>query len=204
MLKLFARRYQNRTIGAYDLVVARPPKFDRTQALRAAMLLFWERGFEGTSINDLTEAMGISPPSLYAAFGDKQALYDAAVDLYEVTAVVPPALEAATAREVFELMLNRAVELYTRPGQPRGCFVIADPVLRERRILGRDAIAERLLRAQGAGDLDAGVNVDALTDYMDTVLRGLSAKARDGASRKQLRAAATLALNAWPVPSSLP
>lgn len=178
--------------------MARPPKFDRAEALRRAMHLFWEHGFEGTSVNDLTGAMGISAPSLYAAFGDKQALYDAAVDLYELTAVVPPALEAATARAAFEMMLDRAVELYTRPGHPRGCFVIADPVLRQRRGVGRAAIADRLRRAQRAGDLDGEVDVEALTDYMDTVLRGLSAKARDGASRKQLRAAADLALSAWP------
>ncbi len=143
------------------------------------------------------------PPSLYAAFGgDKQALYDAAVDLYELTAVVPPALEAPTAREVFEQMLDRAVKLYTRPNHPRGCFVIADPQLRQRRGVGRAAIADRLRRAQRAGDLAREVNVEALTDYVDTVLRGLSAKARDGASRKQLRAAADLALQAWPTPTT--
>ncbi|AKK29082.1 TetR/AcrR family transcriptional regulator [Mycobacterium sp. EPa45] len=178
--------------------MARPPKFDRAEALRCAMHLFWERGFEGTSVNDLTDAMGISAPSLYAAFGDKQALYEAAVDLYELTAVVPPALEEATARGAFEAMLDRAVTLYTRPGHPRGCFVIADPVLKQRRASGRTAIAERLRRSQRAGDLDGGVDVEALTDYIDTVLRGLSAKARDGASRRQLRAAADLALTAWP------
>ncbi|MCV7218026.1 TetR/AcrR family transcriptional regulator [Mycobacterium crocinum] len=182
--------------------MARPPKFDRDEALRSAMHLFWERGFEGASVNDLTEVMGISAPSLYAAFGDKQALYDAAVDLYELTAVVPPALEAPTAREVFEQMLDRAVKLYTRPNHPRGCFVIADPQLRQRRGVGRAAIADRLRRAQRAGDLAREVNVEALTDYVDTVLRGLSAKARDGASRKQLRAAADLALQAWPTPTT--
>ena len=184
--------------------MARPPKFDREEALRSAMHLFWERGFDGVSVNDLTEAMGISAPSLYAAFGDKQALYDAAVGLYELTAVVPPALEAPTAREVFEQMLDRAVKLYTRPNHPRGCFVIADPLLRQRRGVGRAAIADRLRRAQRAGDLARDVDVEALTDYMDTVLRGLSAKARDGASRKQLRAAADLALLAWPTPTKVP
>ncbi|GAY16160.1 TetR/AcrR family transcriptional regulator [Mycobacterium sp. shizuoka-1] len=178
--------------------MARPPKFDREEALRCAMQLFWERGFDGASISDLTEAMGISPPSLYAAFGDKQALYDAAVDLYELTAVVPPALQAPTAREVFEQMLDRAVEFYTRPGHPRGCFVIADPLLRTRRSRGRDDIVDRMRQAQRAGDLDREANAEALADYIDTVLRGLSAKARDGASRKQLRAIAVVALRAWP------
>lgn len=183
--------------------MARPPKFDRAEALRRAMHLFWQRGFHGTSISELTEAMGISPPSLYAAFGDKQALYDAAVDLYETDAVVPPALKAATARDVVEQILDRAVELYTRLDHPRGCFVISDPVLVERRKTGRAAIVRRLRRAQRAGEFADGVDVIALTDYIDTVLRGLSAKARDGAGRRQLRAAADVALTAWPsAPSS--
>lgn len=178
--------------------MARPPKFDRAEALQAAMHLFWEKGFDGTSITDLTGAMGISPPSLYAAFGDKQTLFEACVELYERSAVVPPALEAPTAREVFVQMLDRAVELYTRPAHPPGCFVISDPTLKARRGSGRDAIARRLRRAQQSGDLPDDVEVPALTDYVDLVLRGLSAKARDGATRRQLRAAADVALRAWP------
>ena len=98
----------------------------------------------------------------------------------------------------FAQMLNRAVELYTRPAHPPGCFVISDPTLKARRGTGRDAIARRLRRAQQSGDLPAGVDVAALTDYIDLVLRGLSAKARDGATRRQLRAAADVALRAWP------
>ena len=156
--------------------MGRPPKFDRADALQAAMHLFWDRGFDRTSINDLTAAMGISPPSLYATFGDKQALFDAAVELYERSAVVPPALP--------------------------GCFVISDPTLRARRDSGRDAITRRLRRAQRVGDLPASADVAALTDYVDLVLRGLSALARDGATRRQLRAAADVALRAWPVPAS--
>ncbi|MEW5812490.1 MAG: helix-turn-helix domain-containing protein [Actinomycetota bacterium] len=184
--------------------MGRPPKFDRAEALQAAMHLFWDRGFDRTSISDLTAAMGISPPSLYAAFGDKQTLFDAAVELYERSAVVPPALAAATAHEVFATMLDRAVELYTRPAHPPGCFVISDPTLRARRDSGRDAIARRLRRAQRTGDLSSEHDVNALTDYIDLVLRGLSAKARDGATRRQLRAAADIALMAWPAAPSSP
>ncbi|MBI5340617.1 TetR family transcriptional regulator [Mycobacterium sp. BK558] len=184
--------------------MARPQKFDRAEALQAAMHLFWERGFDGTSISDLTQAMGISPPSLYASFGDKQTLFEAAVELYERSAVVPPALEAATAHEVFTAMLERAVDLYTRPAHPPGCFVISDPTLKARRGTGRDAIARRFRRAQQAGDLPPDVDVAALTDYVDLVLRGLSAKARDGATRRQLRAAADVALRAWPSAPSSP
>lgn len=178
--------------------MARPPKFDREEALRSAMHLFWERGYDRTSISDLTEAMGISPPSLYAAFGDKQALFEAAVDLYEQSAVVPLALEADTARGVFERILDRAVTLYTDPTHPRGCLVISDPTLTRRRGSARDALVERLRRAQRAGDLSGDADPRALADYVDLVLRGLSGKARDGATRAQLRAAADIALLAWP------
>ncbi len=178
--------------------MARPPKFDRDEALRSAMHLFWDRGFDRTSINDLTEAMGISPPSLYAAFGDKQALFDAAVDLYEQTAVVPPALSAATAREVFEQIVDRAVQFYTRTGHPPGCLVISEPTLAQRRKFGHEALVKRLRSAQRAGELPDDADPRALADYIDLVLRGLSSKARDGASRAQLRAAADIALAAWP------
>ena len=178
--------------------MARPPKFDRDDALRRAMYLFWERGFDRTSINDLTAAMGISAPSLYAAFGDKQALFDAAVDLYEQESVVPPSLEESTARGVVEEILDRAVDLYARPAHPRGCLVIADPTLKERRLSGRDALVKRLRRAKRAGDLPADSDPRALADYIDLVLRGLSSQARDGATRAQLRAAADVALAAWP------
>lgn len=181
--------------------MARPPKFDRDVALGCAMQVFWEKGFDRTSISDLTAAMGISPPSLYAAFGDKQALFDAAVDLYEQHAVVPPALKAPTAREVVEQILSRAVDLYTQPTHPRGCLVIADPTLQRRRRRGKEAIVRRLRRAKDSGDLPGDSDPRALADYIDMVLRGMSSKARDGASRSQLRAAADVALAAWPAPA---
>ena len=181
--------------------MARPPKFDRDEALGCAMKVFWEKGFDGTSISDLTAAMGISPPSLYAAFGDKQSLFDAAVDLYEQDAVLSPALKAATARDVAEQIFSRAVDLYTRPAHPRGCMVIADPTLQDRRRSGKDAIVRRLRRAKRTGDLPADSDPRALADYLDLVLRGMSSKARDGATRAQLRAAADIALAAWPAPA---
>lgn len=180
--------------------MGRPAKFDRAQALHAAMLLFWERGYAATSISDLTRVMGISPPSLYNSFGDKRSLHEACVELYEQTAVVPPALEAPTAREVFDAILDRAVDLYTRPDRPSGCFVISDPILIERRAAGRAAIVERLRRGQRSGDLGPSVDVEALADFIDTVLRGLSNSARDGVSRQQLQAVADTARRAWPGP----
>jgi AcrR family transcriptional regulator len=181
--------------------MARPPEFDRDEALVKALHLFWERGYERTTVRDLTDAMGISAPSLYNTFGGKRSLYNEAVETYTKAParVVPTALEERTARDVFARMLDIAVREYGSDDQPRGCFVISDPVLGEERELGRRAIKKRLQQARRDGDLSDAHDLDALTDYIDLVLRGLSSLARDGADRTSLRAAANVALNAWPV-----
>ena len=184
--------------------MARPPEFDRSEALVAALHLFWDRGFERTSVRDLTEAMGISAPSLYNSFGGKKELFDEAVAAYTgaPARVVPPGLRETTAYAVFEKILEIAVREYCSPTQPRGCLVISDPTLLGQRQLGRDAIRQRLQQAHDDGDLPADPSVEALTDYIDIVLRGLSSIARDGASAEALRAAADVALRAWPRPGS--
>ncbi len=180
--------------------MARPPEFDRDDALIKALHLFWEQGYERTSVRDLTEAMGISAPSLYNAFGSKQDLYNEAVAAYTgaPTRVVPPALGERNARDVFARMLEVAIREYSSDEQPRGCFVISDPILGDERELGRQAIRRRFKQAQRDGDLAKDDDVDALTDYVDLVLRGLSSLARDGASPAALRRAADIALRAWP------
>src|SRR5215217_7814486 len=113
--------------------MARPPEFDRAQALVSALHLFWEKGY------DLTNAMGISAPSLYNSFGGKQELFDEAVAAYTgaPTRVVPPGLRERTARSVFAKILKIAIREYCSSAQPRGCFVISDPVLVDERRLGR-------------------------------------------------------------------
>lgn len=178
----------------------RPLEFDRAQALIRAMHLFWEQGYERTTVKDLTEVMGISAPSLYNTFGDKQRLFDEAVAAYErsPSVVVPQAVGAPTARDVAATMLDIAVREYSGSTHPNGCFVIADPVLAEHRVTGREAIRARLQQALDEGDLPATADVDALADYLDVVLRGLSSRARDGASAETLRAVADVALRAWP------
>lgn len=183
--------------------MARPPEFDRDEALVKALHLFWEQGYERTSVRDLTEVMGISAPSLYNAFGSKQDLYDEAVTAYTSapSRVIPPALAERTARGVFARMLDIAVREYGSDEQPRGCFVISDPILGGERELGRRAIRKRLKRAQRDGDLAGADDVDALTDYADLVLRGLSSLARDGADPAALRRAADVALRAFPRPA---
>jgi len=182
--------------------MARPPEFNRAEALVKALHLFWERGYERTTVRDLTEAMSISAPSLYNAFGGKKKLFDEAVAAYtgSSTRVVPPALLERTSRAVFAKILEIAIREYGSDTRPRGCFVISDPVLIDERLLGRVAIRARMQQAYDDGDLPEDSSVDALTDYIDVVLRGLSSIARDGVDPDAMRAAADVALRAWPQP----
>jgi AcrR family transcriptional regulator len=144
--------------------------------------------------------MEISAPSLYNSFGSKKDLFDEAVAAYtdSPTRVIPPGLKERTARAVFAKILEIAIREYSSSTQPRGCLVISDPILIDERQLGRDAIRKRLRQAHNDGDLPADSSVEALTDYIDIVLRGLSSLARDGADPDALRAAADVALTAWP------
>lgn len=179
--------------------MVRPREFDRDEALNKAMRLFWEHGFDQTSISQLTESMGISSPSLYAAFGDKRSLFEDAVECYESgpTAVARRAMAADTATAVFDAMMDLAVTEYCRPGNPRGCMVISDAACAAQRGRCRDAIAARFRKAVKAGDLPQGTDPRALANYAFAVLTGLSTFARDGATRHQLRATAQVARQGW-------
>src|ERR1700754_3598811 len=133
----------------------RPIEFDRAQALTRALHLFWERGYERTTLRDLTEAMGISAPSLYNTFGDKEHLYEEAVAEYERSAavVVPQAVGEQKACDVFAKILDIAIREYSSTEHPQGCFVQSDPVLGERRKVGRDILRDRFQQAHDTGDL---------------------------------------------------
>jgi len=187
----------------------RPRRFDRDVALEAAMRVFWRAGYQGASIADLTAAMGIAAPSLYAAFGDKRALYAEALGLYEdkLGPTLWGRLEAApTAREGIEAVLNLSAAALTRDDRPNYCMVVladaggdgsSDPVR-----AGRDSVLQtvtrRLQRAVAEGELPASVDPAALARFYTTVQQGLSIQARDGASAEDLRAVGRHAMAAWP------
>jgi AcrR family transcriptional regulator len=190
----------------------RPRSFDADQALGRALQVFWRRGYEGTSLSDLTAAMGINRPSLYAAFGDKEALFRKALDRYAEgqASYVKEALEQPTARRVVESLLRDAAVLLTDPRNPPGCLNVqgalacggdAEPVRRElalRRVAAQKVLGVRLKRAQAEGDLPADANPAELARYVATVLHGMSVQAASGATRAELLRVVHTALQAWP------
>jgi AcrR family transcriptional regulator len=189
----------------------RPRAFDLDQALDRALIVFWSKGYEGASLPDLTQAMGINRPSLYAAFGNKETLFRKAVDRYVEgpASYVRQALTAPTARAVVDRLLNGTVELLTHPRNPHGCLMVqgalacgkeSEPVRRQlisRRAAGEAMIRKRLKRAQKEGDLPADANAADLARYVVTIIRGMAVEAAGGASRRQLQRVADIALKAW-------
>jgi AcrR family transcriptional regulator len=193
-------------------LLGRPRAFDIDQALERALRVFWEKGYAGSSLSDLTEAMDINRPSLYAAFGNKEALFRKALDRYlqGTIGVVRDAIDEPTSRGVAERLLRSAADMLTNPRNPRGCLTVrgalssgeeADPIrleLAARRSEGEGLIRERLQRAKMEGDLPPGTNPADLARYLATVYQGMSVQAAGGATRKQLRRVAETALGAWP------
>jgi AcrR family transcriptional regulator len=193
-------------------LLGRPRAFDVEKALERALRVFWEKGYEGSSLSDLTQAMGINRPSLYAAFGNKEALFRKALDRYvEMTMVfVCDAINEPTARGVAERLLRSAADMVTNPHDPPGCLTVrgalssgeeADPIRLElalRRSEGEALIRKRFERAKRVGELPSGANPADLARYLATVYQGMSVQAAGGATRGQLRRVAETALRAWP------
>ena len=190
----------------------RPRAFDAEEALDRALLVFWRKGYEGASLDDLTGAMGISRPSLYAAFGDKQALFRKALDRYAAgpSSFARRALKEETARAVVERLLGGAAEMHADPATPAGCLMVhgalaagpaSDAVRRElnaRRAADEAALRRRLARARAEGDLPPDAEPADLARYVVTVIRGMAVQATGGASLRQLRRVVRIALRAWP------
>lgn len=177
------------------------------------MEVFWAKGYEGTTLEELLEAMGgITAPSLYNAFGSKEELFKEAVDLYVLTIAQKSveALEnAPSARVGVESMLRIATTGFSRPGRPRGCMVTtsaakcargnegAEAYVRSLRIKAPDAIKRRLKRALEEGELPASVDTDRMAAFYATVAQGLGVRAGDGVSRAELMAVVDGAMAAW-------
>jgi AcrR family transcriptional regulator len=190
----------------------RPRTFDLERALDRALNVFWRKGFEGTSLADLTEEMEINRPSLYAAFGNKETLFRKAMGRYEqkAAACIQSALEEPNVRAVVEKLLQRNIEVTTDPNSPPGCFMVqgalacsaaADPLkieMAKRRSQLETLLRKRFVRAVEEGDLPATANPADLARYVTTVSNGIAVQAAGGANRAQLLRVAKVAMQAWP------
>lgn len=190
----------------------RPRSFDRERALRRAMEVFWAKGYDGASLAELTEAMGINPPSLYAAFGSKEALFREAASLYQATEgsqIWDSLSHGPTACEAVERFLRSSARAFTRPDKPNGCLILLGALhsteenaavsrdLRNRRLENIATLRERLERAIKEGELPRGVDCQAIAMFYVTVQQGMSIQARDGASYRGLLAVVHSAMAAW-------
>ncbi|WP_135453332.1 TetR/AcrR family transcriptional regulator [Mycobacterium sp. DL99] len=190
-------------------VRGRPRSFDRDAALDKAILLFWERGYEATSTRDLSSALGVGIPSIYAAFGDKQCLFNEAVQVYDERygGFINAALsEEPTAREAFVRILREAPARYTRRGLPHGCLIVSgddgtvDPEVRAalQRIRRHKTgeLADKVGADIATGDVPADTDAQALAQYVMSTLSGIAQAARDRVPRATLDRVAAIAVRA--------
>ncbi len=199
--------------GGLKRARGRPKQFDRSVALHQAMKLFWERGYEGTSFDDLIAAMGISPSSFYNSFGSKERLYQEATEAYMAHAGewFAGELGASTdAKTAFHQLLNAAARELTQDDLPTGCMISlagthVPPALTSLRDMmagyrraGQAAMADRIRRGIDEGDVPKDTNVDAMAAFYSALLRGMAVQARDGASRERLLEIVAVGMRAWP------
>jgi AcrR family transcriptional regulator len=190
----------------------RPLGFGREDALRQAMLLFWRHGYEATSVNDLTNAMGITPPSLYTAFGDKKQLFLEAVQLYTSGAITSESIirEASSAREAGVGLLQASAVGFTGESTPAGCLLASSAIscsaaaedvrmaLSNIRLIIEKQLRRKIGEDRSMLKLRPKVDADALAGHIMAVIQGMSTLARDGATREKLFSVASVAMRAWP------
>jgi AcrR family transcriptional regulator len=194
------------------VAMGRPREFDLDKALDKALEVFWRNGYEGASIAELTTAMAINPPSLYAAFGNKEELFRKALDRYaqQRTKFWTEALNAPTARAMVEHLLRESVNFLTNECNPPGCMFVrgafscseaAETIRHElaaRRAQGEMALRERLQRAKAEGEMPSELDAADFARYVMTVLEGMSVRAAAGATGEELHRIAAMALRPWP------
>ena len=194
-------------------MAGRPREFDRDEALAKARDLFWARGYEGVSMADLVEALGLASARIYAAFGSKETLFREAVALYDTGEggfATRALAEESTARAAIERTLREAVETYTRQGRPTGCMVVSAATncaspnegigawlgdFRRRRTA---SIVQRLDQAVADGEFPSGTDAQSIGDFFATMLHGISVQARDGVPRDRLLRMAAAAMTVLP------
>jgi AcrR family transcriptional regulator len=192
--------------------IGRPRAFDKDQALERALDVFWRKGYEGASLCDLTEAMGINPPSLYAAFGNKEALFRKALDRYteKHAGFLREVLARPKAQDGVAALLAAAADTLTDKSTPPGCLLVQGVAgagdhaqcirdeLCARRAANEKMVRERLKRAKAEGELPEYADPAALARYIATVTQGMAVQAAGGATRAELRRIAETAMAAWP------
>jgi AcrR family transcriptional regulator len=198
------------------MAMGRPREFDAETALDQAMEVFWRHGYEGATIAQLTEAMGINPPSLYACFGNKEGLLKAALDRYTKLRNVwmDEVVAAPTARDVAERMLMGIADKQTDPANPPGCLLVQGGIacgtgsesvpfeLAARRAENEDQLRDRFIRAKAEGDLKESADPAALARYVSAVSVGMGVMASSGSDREALQQVASVAVQAVEVQSA--
>ena len=194
------------------VTIGRPRNFDMDAALDRALEVFWRKGYEGASVSDLTLAMGINPPSLYAAFGNKEGLFRKALDRYTARhdGVIQELLARPKARDGIAALLSKTAEALTDKSSPPGCLLVQGIAgagdhaqcigneLSARRAANEKMIRERLKRAKAEGELPPSADPAALARFIATITQGMAVQAAGGASRAELRRVADTAMAAWP------
>lgn len=189
----------------------RPRTFDRKAALTAAMHLFWEKGYEGTTMADIIQTLGVKAPSVYAAFGNKDKLFEEVVKAYSKIVEDGPLKALMETQDIYEAVensLKASVEIFTSARNPSSCLVMSAAIncapehiehvkqLRKLRANYKEACEQRFKRASKEGQLKEGASAKELAEFMMTLVHGMALRAKDGSSAKELTQTCNFALGA--------